>query len=177
MVHCPYSYKSKVRPMPLLDEKSGDLRRRRLHSSYSYNVDLLYPERYPGYDWSNTYVVDMQSRKDETGKVLLYYCGIVTNIGSSCDDEVFEACSIPGPMFDLKVNQHVDIIWINNLNKDIYIPKVCFNIKDPSRLCHLKYKPEANRTETFVDPISHDGGHLIAMTPETWPASTHVHGA
>lgn len=86
MVHCPYSYKSKVRPMPLLDEKSGDLRRRRLHSSYSYNVDLLYPERYPGYDWSNTYVVDMQSRKDETGKVLLYYCGIVTNIGSSCDD-------------------------------------------------------------------------------------------
>lgn len=43
LVHCPYSYKSKVRPVSLEDEKNGDLRRRRLYSSYSYNLELKHP--------------------------------------------------------------------------------------------------------------------------------------
>lgn len=120
----------------------------------------------------------MQSRKNETtGIIRFYYCGIVTNIGSSCDDEVFEACSIPGPMFDLKTKQHVDIIWINNLNKDIFMPKICMGITDPDRQCHLKFKSTANSTETFLDPIKTDGGDIMRITPSTWPATVHVHGA
>jgi hypothetical protein len=57
------------------------------------------------------------SKDDKNINQTLAYCGLATN--SSCDKFVQVVCSSPGPMFDLTVGQHTDIVWINNLNSSI----------------------------------------------------------
>ncbi len=65
------------------------------------------------YDYKNLYLVEMRS--DIGGA--LYYCGLTTRYLSTCDQEVQYRCASPGPMFDLKVHDLTDIVWINILDK------------------------------------------------------------
>jgi hypothetical protein len=100
------------------------------------------------YDFNNTYLVEVQSR-NHNGKVILAYCGLVTRYGSSCESEVFPACSTPGPIFDLNVDQLTDIIWINKLNPDVHPvdDKEC--LTGLSRFdCNLLIKVHSAQTST-----------------------------
>ncbi len=71
----------------------------------------------------------MRSRADpsDSSKVQLVYCGLATKYYSKCDDNVYFVCSTPGPMFDLKVKQQTDIVWVNSLDSAIYAKDGCIN--------------------------------------------------
>lgn len=67
---------------------------------------------------AQTYVVSMISTYDENGEAKLRYCGLTREWNGDCTNPSY-TCSSPGPMFDFKVNQEVDVIWINQLSADI----------------------------------------------------------
>lgn len=67
---------------------------------------------------AQTYVVSMISTYDENGEAKLRYCGLAREWNGDCTNPSY-TCSSPGPMFDFKVNQEVDVIWINQLSADI----------------------------------------------------------
>jgi hypothetical protein len=94
------------------------------------------------------------------------------------------ACSSPGPMFDIASREMVDVIWVNRLDHNI-LPDVrgtCLDtkgkIKDKD---YCKIMAKINRTQTYLDPTDmnelHSSATLMPITPNSWPMTTHLHGA
>jgi hypothetical protein len=53
-------------------------------------------------------------------------------------------------MFDLKVNKHTDIVWINNLNPTYVPTNSCMTNSTPH--CQLLTKAQIDSDMTFTDP-------------------------
>ena len=114
----------------------------------------------------------------DNSSIKLMYCGLATLFNSTCDEKVQEACSSPGPMFDLTVGQAADIVWINSLDSNSPPPtpssRDCMN--NPNPRCALMGKLYKN--QTFIDPTNHINTSIpLPITPKNWPITTHVHGA
>lgn len=60
-------------------------------------------------------VTSITTTVDGTEVSSLYYCGLTKHFYDDCNNS-FIACSSPGPIFDIPSRDHIDIIWVNNLN-------------------------------------------------------------
>ena len=49
----------------------------------------------------------------------IHFCGLARPWNGSCQnpDEVEYVCSHPGPIFDLKTNEEINVFWINDIGK------------------------------------------------------------
>jgi hypothetical protein len=82
-------------------------------------------------------------------------------------------------MFDISTRDNVDIIWVNNLNQNTKTVDICnASASDPN---HCTLMSKVDSTRTFVDPTTHTsspaGEDTMNISYNTWPISTHVHGA
>lgn len=85
----------------------------------------------------------------------MFYCGLVTQFGKTCAENVKFRCSNPGPLFDLKTNEFADIVWINNIKTNFngsYADDGSNCMTNTSAWCDLETKN--NSSSTYFDPTN-----------------------